>query len=133
MGRPLPLVAAIAAALLAGCGSSHPHRRAATAPPAATATSQPARTPGQRPAAMTIGGLVADLRAFERIARANGGTRAAGTPGDRASVAYVTRRLRDAGYRVTAQPVPFSFFEERRPPRVALGGTPLAARTMIYS
>jgi Zn-dependent M28 family amino/carboxypeptidase len=133
MARPLSLVAAIAVALLAGCGSSHPRRRAAAGPPAATATSQPAGMPGPRPAAMTIGGLVADLRALERIARANGGTRAAGTSGDRASVAYVTRRLRDAGYRVTAQPVPFSFFEERRPPRVALRGTPLAARTMIYS
>jgi Predicted aminopeptidases len=52
------------------------------------------------------------LEALQKIADANGGTRAAGTPGHDASVAYVAGKLRRAGYKVTLQPFEFAFFNE---------------------
>ncbi|MEU4575909.1 M28 family metallopeptidase [Nonomuraea sp. ATR24] len=52
------------------------------------------------------------LEAFQRIADANGGTRASGTPGYDASRDYVAGQLRRAGYRVTLQPFEFPFFQE---------------------
>jgi Zn-dependent M28 family amino/carboxypeptidase len=67
-----------------------------------------------------------------------GGTRAAGTPGDEATRAHVVEALRAAGWRVTVQPVRFPYFDERRAPRVTLpSGRRLAAgravRTLAYS
>ncbi len=47
------------------------------------------------------------LRVFQRIADANGGIRANGTPGFAASADYVARRLQEAGYQVQRQPVPY--------------------------
>ncbi|MEV5408864.1 M28 family metallopeptidase [Thermopolyspora sp. NPDC052614] len=52
------------------------------------------------------------LKELQRIADANGGTRAAGTPGYRASRDYVAAKLREAGYRVTLQPFEFGYFAE---------------------
>jgi Iap family predicted aminopeptidase len=57
--------------------------------------------------------LVDHLRALQRIADESGGNRAAGTEGDRASVAYVNERLRAAGWRVRTQGVRFPFYNER--------------------
>ncbi|MET8574641.1 M20/M25/M40 family metallo-hydrolase [Streptomyces sp. NPDC005012] len=51
------------------------------------------------------------LVAFQRIADANGGNRAAGTPGADASTAYVRDSLRRAGYRVTSVPFAFTYAE----------------------
>jgi Iap family predicted aminopeptidase len=78
----------------------------------------PARGTQSLPRALTAGGVVAHLRALERIARRSGGNRAAGTPGYRRSVRYVAGRLRAAGWRVRFQPVPFSYFRERSRPLV---------------
>jgi aminopeptidase Y len=74
----------------------------------------PAAAPGVR-RAITEDGVTAHLRAIAAAA-GRGGTRAAGTAGDRATTEYVAARLRAAGYRVSFQDVPFSFFEERSPP-----------------
>ncbi|GAA3442575.1 M28 family metallopeptidase [Planomonospora venezuelensis] len=52
------------------------------------------------------------LLKFQQIADANGGTRASGTAGYDASVAYVADRLRKAGYAVTLQEFEFPFFRE---------------------
>jgi Iap family predicted aminopeptidase len=71
-------------------------------------------------------GLMQHVRALARIARENGGTRAAGTPGYRASLAYVVRRLRADGWRVRTQPVPLTLFRERSAPRLELAGQPAA-------
>jgi Zn-dependent M28 family amino/carboxypeptidase len=49
---------------------------------------------------VTIEGVREHLEAFQTIADANEGTRAAGTPGYDASVAYVAERLEEAGYDV---------------------------------
>ena len=70
--------------------------------------------------------LVAHLTALQRIADANGGERTAGTPGYDASVAYVARVLRRAGWRVRVQQVPMSAWRERSPANLSLNGVPVA-------
>lgn len=47
------------------------------------------------------------LKAFQAIADANGGNRAAGSPGYDASRDYVAQKLRRAGYKVELQPINF--------------------------
>jgi aminopeptidase Y len=102
------------------------------------AAAEPARvTAAEAVRAIGAGDVETHLRALARAAGA-GRTRAAGTPGDAATRAYVAGVLRDAGWRVTVQPVAFPFFDERRPPRVTpRGRRALAAgdevRTLAYS
>ena len=50
---------------------------------------------------VTVDGILEHERAFQDIAIANDGNRAATTPGYDASVEYVANKLRRAGYRVT--------------------------------
>ena len=64
---------------------------------------------------VTVSGILAHERAFQSIANDNDGTRASGTPGYDASVAYVTRKLRAAGYSVRQQEFTFPFFRELAP------------------
>ena len=75
----------------------------------------------------------AHLRALAQIGERNDNTRAAGTPGFDASVDYVAGRLRDAGYRVTLQEVPFPVFRDRSRPRLEAGGRSLPVQTLRYS
>ncbi len=96
------LLLALLAALLAG--SAVPV--ATAAPPTDTAELQDA---------VSVEGIVEHLQAFQEIADANGGTRASGTPGYDASVAYVVERLEAAGYDVTVQTFPFPFFQALSP------------------
>ena len=57
------------------------------------------------------------LDALQGIADANGGNRAAGTPGYRASRDYVAGKLRRAGYKVTLDPINFvQGWTENSPP-----------------
>jgi hypothetical protein len=65
--------------------------------------------------AVTVSGILAHERIFQRIANQNGGTRAWGSPGFDASAAYVKRRLEAAGYQVTEQEFTFPFFRELAP------------------
>jgi Zn-dependent M28 family amino/carboxypeptidase len=67
--------------------------------------------------AVTPARLRAHVVAFARIARRNGGTRAAGTRGYEQSVTYVAGQLRRAGYRPRLQAFSFDLFRETRPPR----------------
>jgi Zn-dependent M28 family amino/carboxypeptidase len=62
--------------------------------------------------AVTTDGILDHLEAFQAIADANGDTRASGTPGYDASVAYVAERLDDAGYEVSIQDFGFDLFRE---------------------
>jgi hypothetical protein len=62
------------------------------------------------------------LAALQRIADENGGTRAAGSPGDRATSEYLAGRLRAAGYRVTVQDFSVPYYREHRPPRLVVDG-----------
>jgi Zn-dependent M28 family amino/carboxypeptidase len=52
---------------------------------------------------------------LEEIADANGGNRAAGQPGYRASARYVARKLRRSGYKPEMQAFPFDYFEQTGP------------------
>ena len=62
--------------------------------------------------AVTLDGVLEHLEAFQDIADANGGNRAAGLPGYEASVDYVMEQLRAAGYDPVKQPFQFDYFEE---------------------
>ncbi len=56
------------------------------------------------------------VQALQDIATANGGNRAAGTPGYDRSAEYVADQLRAAGYTVRFEEFSFPYFEERSPP-----------------
>jgi Peptidase family M28/PA domain len=91
--RPLALL--IAAIAVAGCNSD--------------GESEP--EPGPRPdPAITRAELTDHLAALQGIADRSGGNRSAGTPGYAASADYVAARLRDAGWEVRRQSVPFDSF-----------------------
>jgi hypothetical protein len=74
----------------------------------------PAPPPEPPPPAITRAELNEHLNAFQRIADRNGGTRAVGTPGYRASADYVADRLREAGWRVRPQSLQVPSFVLRR-------------------
>jgi Iap family predicted aminopeptidase len=131
----LPVLCGLAlAACDSGGGEDREPARGASPPDVRRATGDGRVESGE----IRAGGLREHLRALQRIADDHGGDRAAGTPGDRASVEYVVRRLREAGWRVRRQPFAFPYFDERSPPRVrAAGGRALREgeefRTMTYS
>ncbi|MCU0483439.1 MAG: M20/M25/M40 family metallo-hydrolase [Chloroflexi bacterium] len=116
------VAAVLAIAVVSGCGPSEPSRQGAGSPAASDATASGAATgvaPGTPPATsgalspsmeadriaarITIEGMRPHLVALDRIARENGGTRATGSTGDRATAAYVASILEDAGLAVTEQ------------------------------
>ena len=72
---------------------------------------------------VTLEGVREHQAAFQAIANANGGTRAAGFPGYDASVNYVVERMTAAGYNVTLNPFPFVFV----PPALLQQLTPVPA------
>ncbi|SEF91604.1 PA domain-containing protein [Thermomonospora echinospora] len=55
------------------------------------------------------------LAALEKIAKANGGNRASGQPGYDASVDYVVKVLKRAGYRPQVLPFEFDYYEQQAP------------------
>ncbi len=65
--------------------------------------------------AVEVDGIVDHLEALQEIADENDGTRASGTPGYEASVDYVVRKLRRAGYRPQVQEFTFPFFQQLGP------------------
>ncbi len=69
--------------------------------------------------AVTVGGILAHQRVFQRIANQNDGTRASGTPGYDASADYVKKALKKAGYKVTVQEFTFPFFQALAPAELA--------------
>jgi Zn-dependent M28 family amino/carboxypeptidase len=72
---------------------------------------------------VTLEGVREHQAAFQQIATANGGTRAAGTPGYDASVQYVVDRMTAAGYNVTLDEFPFIYI----PPALLQQITPVGA------
>ena len=64
---------------------------------------------------------VAHLQALGEIAAANGGNRAAGTPGYERSVEDVSDQLRMAGFAVRVEEFTYPLSEERSPPRLVSG------------
>jgi len=72
----------------------------ATAPPPPAPPAPDPALPSELVADVTGDGALVHLTELQRIADANGGNRALGTPGYDASVEYVAGTLRDAGYDV---------------------------------
>ncbi|MEV6303643.1 M20/M25/M40 family metallo-hydrolase [Actinoplanes sp. NPDC051861] len=86
--------------------------------------------------AVTVDGVYDHLKALQRISDRNGGTRASGTPGYAASVAYVAGKLRKAGYQVTEQKFLFPFYQELAPAQltpVSPAGPAYTTHTFDYS
>ena len=86
--------------------------------------------------AVTVNGILQHERALQRIANNNGGTRASGTPGYEASVAYVKSQLTKAGYKVTEQKFDFPYYEEVSPAtlsQVSPSPTDYETATLEYS
>jgi len=109
--RLLPLL--LVAAALTGCDSGGESEPEPGPPP---------------PPEITRAELGQHLSALQKIADEHGGTRAAGTPGDRASADYVAGRLRAARWRVQLQPVRFPYFEQKRATMSVAGRTLHRAR-----
>jgi Zn-dependent M28 family amino/carboxypeptidase len=82
-------------------------------------------------------GAFRHLQALQDIATANGGNRAAGTPGYDRSAEYVAERLKEAGYVVRFEEFEFPFFEDRAPPVLVVsepgGEAAGAVRTLTNS
>jgi Zn-dependent M28 family amino/carboxypeptidase len=101
-----PLRSAAAAAAIAGMLVAAP--AASAAPPTDSSALRSAVTPA---------GILAHEQALQAIADANDGTRASGTPGYDASLAYVKGKLDATGYFTTrVQEFDFAFFSETAPP-----------------
>jgi Zn-dependent M28 family amino/carboxypeptidase len=83
--------------------------------------------------AVTVNGILGHERVLQRIANANGGTRASGTAGFTASATYVKDTLRAAGYRVSEQQFTFPFFRDLAPATLTAGSTSYATDTFTYS
>jgi Zn-dependent M28 family amino/carboxypeptidase len=118
--------AGVFAVVLAGCGgASEPGAE----PRTREALSSDVRT------AVTLAGMRPHLRALQRIADGNGGNRAAGGPGYRASVEYVRSRLAAAGYRVRLSPFPYVRFVEQveRARRLGPPARPFPVEALEYS
>jgi Iap family predicted aminopeptidase len=129
-------VVAIAAALVIGKGGE---TREGGGGAAATGGASPA-TSGRAAASanalarsVTVAGLVEHLKALQDIADRSGGTRAAGTAGDRASVRYVADRLRAAGWRVRLPRVRFPYSEQRSPPSLVAGRRTIETAALAFS
>jgi Zn-dependent M28 family amino/carboxypeptidase len=130
--RNLHITWSLAAVLLAAAAPGHVIHAETIAGGALTAV-------GRAPAAGE--GAFRHLQALQDIASANGGTRAAGTPGYDRSAEYVAEQLKAAGYAVRFEEFEFPFFEDRTPPVLAVDTTdgardevpPGAVRTLTNS
>ncbi len=126
-------VLSVALAVLAACsdqpsGPPSPDTSAATG----TAAAPDPGLPGRLAQAASGQSATTHLQALERIADANGGNRAAGTPGYDASVDYVAGVLRQAGFDVqtpTFEARTFSVQAER----LTVAGAPVPAQAMAFS
>ena len=114
--RRRPMVLLVATVLLSGCGSatlagSGTPDAGVTGGPSASAAPSASPSGSAAPAPVTGGpdisvlAVQAHLGELEKIARAHGGNRAAGTAGYQASVAYVKAKLDTAGFRTRLVPV----------------------------
>ncbi|MGH3566269.1 MAG: M20/M25/M40 family metallo-hydrolase [Pseudonocardia sp.] len=81
---------------------------------------------------VTGDGAYRHLDELQRIADANGGNRALGTPGYDASVEYVADVLRDAGYQVDIPSFTASRFELREV-RLTVDGAPVSVTALEFS
>ena len=121
----------LAAVLVSGCGPA-PSMAPATSAPTAAGTSGTTGTAAPSPVtgpladavrgAISVEDVAADLGRLQAIADANGGNRAAGTPGYDASADFVAGELEAAGYVVERQPVTVTAFEQTAPSVLEITG-----------
>jgi hypothetical protein len=135
-------LAVVVAAALAGCGGGDdPGARDGVSAgldgaPAARDGAPVGRHQGSTPArdaAPPSGDPVAHVRAIARIAEEHGGTRAAGTAGDKATEEYLVARLRAAGWRVTVERFGVPFAEVRGRPVVRAAGRRQRAEPLQFT
>ncbi|GGZ17192.1 M28 family metallopeptidase [Streptomyces nitrosporeus] len=123
---------ALAAPLLIAASPHHGH-----------APHHPAKDPAREAAKLSrelvressAKGAYRHLRAFQAIADASGGHRAAGSPGHEASAAYVYRLLKKAGYEVGYQEFEFVYTETLAEKMSVVSPTPreVPVRAMTYT
>ena len=105
----------IAALILAACGGGGgdeamaPNAQANAQGSSAACANRVNNTFDKLLQCVTLEGVRAHQAALQAIADANGGTRAAGTPGYDKSVEYVAAQMRAAGYDVTLNPFAFVY------------------------
>jgi Zn-dependent M28 family amino/carboxypeptidase len=128
----LRILAAAAAGLAAACSTPAPAPAPSTPAPSATVAPTASDLPGRLVAAATGDGAFRHLEELQRIADANGGNRALGTPGYDASVEYVARTLRDAGYTVDTPEFDARSFSVQDV-RLTVGGALTAATVLEFS
>ena len=73
---------------------------------------------------VTAAGILEHMRTLQRLANANDGNRAATTSGYDASLDYVERRMKRAGYEVTRDEFPFAAWEQVGPATLMREGQP---------
>jgi Zn-dependent M28 family amino/carboxypeptidase len=102
---------AVAAALLAACGGGSDEAIAERESPAGagSCTTRKNDSIAKLLECVTLAAVRTHQAAFQQIADATGGTRAAGTPGYDASVDYVVTKLAAAGYQVSLHGLPFTY------------------------
>ena len=84
---------------------SYPPEPPAAAPAATACNNRTNNTYDKLLGCVTVDGVLEHEQAFQAIADANGGNRAAGTTGYTESVDYVVETLKAAGWNVRARPV----------------------------
>lgn len=99
----LVVLALVMLASVAGLVAFATNRQAGTATPQETTLEVSSGLSAELRAAVEPDGILEHTDRFAAIAAANGGNRAAGTPGYAASAAYVARTLRQSGYEVEVQ------------------------------
>lgn len=95
-------------------------------------TAPPPVTPEALTAKVTGPAVTAHLEAFQRIADAHGGNRAAGTPGYDASLTYVADKLRSAGYDVSTPEFSYGSFSVQAA-RLTVAGAEVPVDALTYS
>ncbi|MFI5612488.1 M28 family metallopeptidase [Amycolatopsis sp. NPDC051903] len=100
--------------------------------PAAAAKSDDLALAKQLTKKVTLDGVNRHLIALQRIADANGGTRAASTEGHKKSAEYVATKLEAAGFTVTRQEFPFTY-NETLAEKLAVDGTDVPVIAMEYT
>ena len=123
-----------AAGLVAACSSTAPAPTAPSAAPSAppSAAAPDSALPGRLVAATSGDGAFGHLEELQRIADANAGNRALGTPGYDASVEYVAKVLRDAGYTVETPEFTARSFSAQDA-RLTVGGANTAVTALGFS
>jgi hypothetical protein len=120
-GPRRPLAALLGIVIGLGACQPAPSGDPPTVPPSAPGTNAPASPVGGESlgdrlrAAISIEDILADLDTLAGIAAANGGTRAAGSPGYDASAEFVAEELRAAGYQVELVPATIPTFRVDAP------------------